>query len=329
MVDIDRLVAIIIGNGFTKTWSLDKQVIFSSVIAVEQSGIDFAGFKAGNDFVIEYEGKRLAIGEAAWKLGRMRLSLMDRSRVGSDFYVQLFAAALAATIRESGPVSAVITLPIQWYAERESVKDKLKGEYVVVKDKKKYTYTLTARDIRIIPEGFGVLASQMLDDNGCIERREIASSVAGIVEIGTGTTDLSLFNALELVPVKSKGLEIGLRDVWESVQADLNKDLGRELELHRIDRAIREGSFKDSGKVIDMTPYIKKHMPSLAMAISSDIDNRWESGRLADGIYFAGGGAPQLYSYFKYKHGKLVDKAHVADAYGAFLYGMFRARQGK
>ncbi len=323
------LVACVIGNGFVKTFAGDRPIIFPSVIATEQAGIDFSGFKSSADFVIEFDKKRLAIGDTAWKLGRMRMTQMDRSRVGSEFYCQLFAAALVSTIKESGPVNVVLTLPIGWYAKRDEVRDKMKGEYTIKRDKKTFTYEISARNIRIIPEGFGVLAAQMLDDQGCITRREIGSATVGIVEIGTGTTDLSLFQSLELVPVKSRGVDIGLKDVWEAIQADINEDHGRELELHKIDEAIWTGAFKDSGEIVNVKPYVKKHMPSLANAIAAEINNRWDGGRIADGIYFAGGGAPQCYPYLSYRHGKLVDQSHIADALGAYLYGLFRSKQGK
>lgn len=323
------LGAFVLGNGFTKAYAGDKPVVFPSVVATEQAGIDFSGFKGRSDFVIEFEDKHLAIGETAWKLGRMRMTQMDRSRVGTEFYRQLFAAALTMTIKESGPVNVVLTLPIGWYAKRDEVRSKMKGVYTVKRDKKTYTYEISARDIRIIPEGFGVLAGQMLDNDGCIVRREVASATVGIVEIGTGTTDLSLFQSLELVPVKSRGVDIGLKDVWEAIQAEINEDYGRELELHKIDAAIWSGAFRDSGVEINVKPYVKKHMPSLANAIAAEINNRWDGGRLADAIYFAGGGAPQCYPLIRFRHGLLVQDSHVADARGAYLYGLFRSKQGK
>lgn len=323
------VIACVMGNGFTKICSKEGTIIFPSIIAIEQAGISFSGFKTGSDFVIEYDGNRLAVGETAWKLGRMRMTPMDRSRIGTEFYRQLFAAALVSTVKESGPVDVVITMPVQWYDKRDEVKEMLKGEYVITHNKKKFTYEIGARNIRVIPEGFGVLAGQMLDDTGRIVRREVATSTVGIVEIGTGTTDLSLFKSLELIPVKSKGLEFGLKEVWESIQAEINQAYGRELELHKIDEAIHKGYFKDSGDPISMRPYTEKHMPGLANAIATDINNRWEGGRLADGIYFAGGGGPQCYPYFTYKHGKLVDESHLADARGAYLYGLFKSKRGK
>ncbi len=326
---MSTIAALVIGNGFVKVWTENKQTIFPSVLATEQAGIDFSGFKSGNDFVIEFDGKHLAVGKTAWKLGRMRITPMDRSRIGSKFYRQLFAAALSEATKESGPLNVVLTLPVAWYAKRDQVRNHLKGEYMIKRNKRVCTYELSSKNITIVPEGFGVLASQLLDEEGCITHRELAAATVGIVEIGTGTTDLSLFQSLELVPVKSRGIEIGLRDVWESVQAEINEDYGRELELHQIDDAIWSGAFKDSGEIINVKPYTKKHMPNLANAVMTEINNLWGGGRIADGIYFAGGGGPQCYPYFEYRHGKLVDNSHVADAHGAYLYGLFKYKQVK
>jgi plasmid segregation protein ParM len=336
-----RLISFVIGNGYVKTWSATKQAIFPSVVATEQAGIDFSGFKTARDVVIEYEGQRYAIGDSVRRLARIPITQMDRSRVKDDIYKVLLSAALVATTKDSGPVSAVLTMPLQWYAQREEVKHFLEGEYIVGHNGKTYTYSLQADDIRMIPEGFGVLCLQYLDEQGCPARSNIERATVGVVEVGTGTTDLSFFNALSIVPIRSRGLPYGLSQVWRGVQADIDQNYHRDFTLHEIDDLIRAGRFKHNGEVKRVDQYVEAHMPTFAQAVSAEIKNLWDSGAAADHIYIAGGGGPQIYPYLQYKkgqptdeqpqptfpHAELTDRAWTADAEGAYRYGMFRLTQ--
>lgn len=323
-----NLAAIVVGNGFVKTYREGTSVIYPSIVGEDQGGLDFDGLSTSKDRVIDFEGKRYAIGETAWRLSIVQQTQMDRSRIGKPFYRTLFASALAATFAQSGEVSVVITLPVAWYRKRDEVRNQLAGIYKVGVGKKQLTFDLPPENLRIVPEGFGVLAAQLLDAEGTVKRSNLSKSMVGIVEVGTGTTDFSLFNGLELVPVKSDGIDKGLRIVWDAVSGDIERAYGRRLEPHEIDRAILKGAFKDSGAVRDVTIFTKSRMPMLSTAIQSWIDGTWDSGRIADVIFFGGGGAPQVKSYFHYPHQEFVDDGYIQDALGSFRFGLFKSKRG-
>lgn len=320
------IAGIIIGNGFVKRADESGLTISPSVIAVEQAGIDFSGFKSSKDFVIEFEGQRLALGDSARKLGRLQLVEMDRSRVETPYYKSLLAGALVNPPMPEGEVTVVITLPLAQYMERDRVKKFLAGCYQIKRGNRTYTYDLPAKNIRIVPEGFGVLAAQLLDPSGSVRDAGIAKANIAIIESGTKTTDFSFFEKLELIPVKSAGKNVGLNDVWRSIAADLYKDTGRELDLHEVDQAIQDGGFRDSGVLINIKPYIKRHMPTLAGVVTAEANALWDGGREADGIYVAGGGGPQIYPMLPYAHAKLADQAWGTDAIGAYWYGKYRSK---
>lgn len=316
----------VVGNGFVKGADENGLSVFPSIVAVEQAGIDFSGFKSSKDFVIEFEGQRLAVGDSARKLGRLLLNDMDRSRVETPYYKSLLAASLVNPPVKEGEISLVITLPLAQYMERDRVKKFLAGCYQIKRGNRTYTYDLPSKNIRIVPEGFGVLAAQLLDANGSVKDAGVAKATIAIIESGTKTTDFSFFERLELIPVKSAGRNVGLNDVWRSIAADVYKATSRELDLHEIDQAIQEGCFMDSGKVIDIKPYVKRHMPNLANVITAEANALWDGGRDADAIYVAGGGGPQIYHMLPYSHAKLADQAWGTDAIGAYWYGLYRSK---
>jgi len=322
-----RIVSIDVGNGFTKAISSTQTVCFPSVIAEEQGAIDFEGFNPNHDFVIEYEGRRYALGETAWKLGRMRVTAMDRSRVGTPFYKTLFAGALASVVQQPAQVSVVLSLPIQWYADRESVKERMAGEYTVGFGGRKLVYQVERELLRIVPEGFGTIASMVLDKTGKIENRSLANSRVGVVDIGTKTTDFMYFDALEIYPAKSGGLTTALSDVWRMVAEEVSKHVGRNLELHEIDDAMHTGYFKHRGRRVDISEWRDNALQALANAISGEIKSLWSGGDEVDNVILTGGGAIFVYPFLDFPHRFLVDDGHMANCDGAFRYGLLRSNQ--
>jgi len=316
-------VAIVAGNGYTKARSGNKRKTFSSVIAPEQGGIKFDGLKGSTDFVMSYAGQRFAIGDSAYSLSQIQTVRMDRSRICTPFYKQLFIAALISVVPEGGEIVAVITLPLQWYDKREEIKAFLKESYEVKIAGKTIVYDVT--DVRAVPEGFGVLCFNMIDDNGVIVDETFGQRPVGVIEIGTGTTDLSFFDGLKINRAKSAGLPHGLGEVWMGIGADISSRIGRDLELHEVDRIIRDGGFFDMGEWVEIAPYVDIHMPSLADYTQGQVGLRWgDRGREASVILVAGGGCTPLYDYFDYPHAIKSPKPWMTDMEGIYRYLLFK-----
>lgn len=322
------IISLDIGNGFTKALSATRSVSFASVAATEQGPIQFDGFNSADDLVIEFEGTRYAIGETAWKLGRMRITQMDRSRVGSDFYKVLFAAALAQVAPQSSAPHVVFSLPVSWYSDRETVKAKMAGQYKVCYGGSAFTYEIDADHIRIVPEGFGTVAQLVLNDKGEITNRQLADGRIGVVDVGTKTTDLILFDELEIIPTKSDGLETALDDVWLMMGEDISRNYGRSLEPHEVDRAMHEESFKHRGKLVDISKATERACTALARAISGKIASLWSGGDEVDNIMLSGGGSPFVAPYLDFEHKFLVDDGYMANCRGAYRYATFRSSRG-
>lgn len=339
-----RVASIVVGTGFVKAFGEnDMSALFPSITAHVGSGVEFNGFSAddeqSNDFVIDYDKTKLAIGTSAWRKGTVLMTQMDRTRIGSPFYRNLFAAALTQVVPPGRHyVHVVLTLPLEWYVKREEVKASLSGYYEITCRGQQYCLQVDHDGLRIVPEGFGIVAGQMLDAVGNIiqtgeyaddgSELNINTARVGVIEIGTRTIDLSFFDRLQYVQSKSLGLEVGLSSVWTQVQRWISRQYGRSLSLHEIDTAIRLGVFRHNGEAISITTYTQPLIAELGSYAYSEASRLWDGGSFADVIFTGGGGGPQVWSANPppYPHAQLVNNAHTADAYGAFLYGLFRER---
>ncbi len=319
-----RIISDDIGNGFVKSKSATATATFPSVIATEQGALSFEGFNSGDDFVMEFEGTRYAIGETAWKLGRMRATAMDRSRVDSDFYRILFAASLLAVARKSGPVSIILSLPVTWYSLRTSVKTRLAGTYEVCYRGRKYTYEVDGKTMQIVPEGFGTLAGLVLANDAKSELKQLARGRVGVVDVGTKTTDLMLFDQMELIPAKSGGIDSALSDVWRGVKEEIAKVHGRTLELHEVDQAIIDGYFMQKGQQQDIKDMAERSMHALASAVAGEIVGLWSGGAEVDAILLTGGGARYIRPYLTFGHEHVIDKGYLANCAGAYLFAEYK-----
>ena len=331
MNDRARIVSGDVGNGFTKFISSTNQFTFPSVIATEQGAIDFEGFSPNHDFVIEFDSEgngsqRFAIGETAWKLGRMRVTAMDRSRIGTPFYKTLFAGGLAAVVQQPATLSVVLSLPVEWYSEREKVKDMMAGEYVVGFAGRTLSYQVPRDLMRVIPEGFGTVCTMVLDKSGQISNRSLADSRVGVVDVGTKTTDLMLFDALEIYPAMSGGINTALADAWKVVGEEISKNVGRNLEPHEVDDALHLGYFKHRGRRVDIKEWKTKALRALAAAVDGEIKSLWQGGDYVDNIIVTGGGAVFVFEYLDYPHKYIVPEGHFANVDGSYRYGLLRSQ---
>src|SRR5574339_428193 len=95
-----RLMSADLGKGWVKVKSSTDERIYRSVYSAESESIYFdSPFDANGQFLIEYEGKRYAVGDTVYTKGLVPIHIEDRSRINTGFYRILFASALAAVSR--------------------------------------------------------------------------------------------------------------------------------------------------------------------------------------------------------------------------------------
>lgn len=267
---------------------------FPSVQADDAGAISFDGLNSGTDMILEMDGRRIAIGDSAFKVSTIPTHLMGRDRVSTAFFRSLFVAALCISTPKSGDVSVILSLPLSWYEDRKEVKMALEQTFDVCWNGERRVYNVVK--VRIVPEGFGALCASVLDRQGNVVADEsLTESMVGVIEIGGDTTDAPLFDALQLVSARSITIRAGLRDVWEPMQITLGKLYHRDFALHEVDAIIQAGGFYQGSDWIDIGDMAKPFFASLARKINAEISNAWANGKAARRMILAGGGALHEY----------------------------------
>jgi plasmid segregation protein ParM len=322
------LVSLDIGNGFVKGYArpggAEREIIFPSVGAVEQGAIKFEGLKNGSDLVIDYNDKRVALGDSAYRLGRMQVVEMGRARIGEPAYMDLYAGALSQLVRNSSDVTVVASLPVRSYmSAKEDARRALQRQMVIGANGRTNIYNVS--QAHIVPEGFGALCTLVLTGSGKIANAELGRSNVGVVDIGTRTTDYLDFNQLELVPVASDGQDkTGMATVWQLVGEMISDAYQRELSEVELDQVIHTHQFSDAGQQVNVTHFVNEALDALAATITGQVRTMWDDGRAIDCIAVSGGGAAFVFDRLPFANKLLVNDGAMANVRGAYAFGLLR-----
>lgn len=338
---MSRLVSLDLGNGFCKFVSTYDSGHFPSVYAAQEPGVEFAGLAAADDFVIELDGVRYAIGWSAPRLGHIAVRTLDRSRVLGPEYQVLFAAALVAAVGQGGIIAPILSLPVSWYDRRDLVKKHLAGEWRIWRAEHRrgdttipdqwYNFTVPLEAIRIIPEGFGSICALALDDSGRPYNNGLLGMTVGVVDIGTKTVDLTMFDRLTYVPASTAGYEVGLERVYTIMARLAERELGHTFTIEQLDAALYDQPLYVGSRDVSDRLYLWKSqaLEQVSNAIAGHIKTLWQGGQSVQRLLITGGGAQHLYEYLLKHfpdHLQPVQDGPMANALGGFRYGLLKGK---
>ena len=325
-----------IGNGRVKGRSSTQKtpLSFPATISVEQDsmqGFAGAGLSPDNDFVIEFEGKRYAVGDTVYSHGLIPVTIAHRSRIGTDYYRVLFAAALAATIQQPAEVAAVVSLPPAAYWDKDKQKQILAGEYTVGFKGRTLTYQVPLELLRVVPEGWGTVCLYCLDQQGQVKDDTLFNTVVGVVDVGTYITDLVMLDKLKIIRRGTDSLPHALHDIHTKLR-DFVASQGVDLDVYQADDVLQQGFYRKSGRHHSITEQKDEWAGELTQAIAGVIRTKWNGGDDVDWIIVTGGGGPYIKSILaqEFEHVTMLDEhetrvpAYFANCEGAYRYALLR-----
>jgi len=344
----NQVIGLNIGNGFIKGRCAERYMPKTPSLAVNvQETLDFEGFGGGeDDFIIEYEGIRYAIGYSALRLNQVAEANRGANRITSDYYRILFLAALTKLAPFDGrqkssiyePTSLVVVAPITSYQnDKDSIKQSLSGNYEVGivkggKVKRSMHFIINPDALRIVPEGFSTIAGLTITEDA-IPHDPIGYSQGnvGIVNFGTGTTDLMFFSNMRLVPAKCDGRPIGISNVWNELRRWARKNYNLEMTDYQIDEALEKGYFMVANQTIDLRVdnFIQSTLYNTASQGLNLVASAWNEGRDCQFLLVSGGAGDRFFHFVKerFVHAECVMQPVHAEANGAYLYGLMRVME--
>ncbi|MTI62240.1 MAG: ParM/StbA family protein [Firmicutes bacterium] len=291
-------IGIDIGFGFVKATNGQKQVIFPSVVGEGRNIRYHTGINDSNimdNLTLQLKGNDYFVGNLANRQSDIVISTLSQNRVNSIENEILFCTALGL-LDPLGGVNIVTGLPVNEYSDRLKVKllESLKGYHQFALNGS--SYSLKVNNCKVIPQPFGTIFDQLLDDQGKILNPDYANITLGIIDIGFRTSDFAVADNLEYVDRMSSSSNTALSSAYKLIAREINAEYGITKPLYQLDQIIRKESITINGREINLSPLIEKAFRLTAQNIISEVSTLWNIWEI-ETVLITGGGGITLYDY--------------------------------
>jgi hypothetical protein len=250
----------------------------------------------------------------------------DQGWVRSDEWYTLFLFALTEMTQAVNIApSLVVGLPISYYLQdRDWVHDRLAGMHTVQRQGRNQQ-TVHITDVRVVPQGWGVLLDYVIDDEGAIDPSAL-SIAAGAIDVGSCTTNILTVDGLDEVPSKSLSVQMGVMDVLAALQKVLDdKCPGLSLRQHKLARAATKKSVRYDGRSVDLSDEVDAICRPMALQVVAAAREHWGDAHGLDVILVAGGGGLLLGPYLRehFSRAIIMPSGVMSNVFGMWKLGRY------
>lgn len=319
-------VGLDVGYSAVKAISGNRRATFPSVVGTP----DKARFSlSGNTSIILVEPEHVQVGDGAIAQSRFLHRREDRRWVESDEWYALFLSALSELTSATRAELRIVTgLPVSFYADRQTVRDRLLGNHRVQREGRS-AQSFQVSECKVIPQPFGALLAVCLNDRGRITDAELASGAVGVVDVGGKTTNLLSVNRLSEIGRETASVNVGAWDAVRGLRGWLDDNCpDLELRDHQVTDAIIARLVKYYGEPVDLTDAVDNILEPLAGQVIAEMTQLWNGAAGLDAILVSGGGALLLGPYVRrhFRHARIVEEPVLANALGFWRFAERLAR---
>lgn len=317
------------GYGYTKALAEDRAVVFPSVAgpAIEISYRSDLNGKHADDMTLEAQGQRTFVGDLARRQSPTPRSPLGRQR-DLGFVLTLARAALYRLGLTTGEIHMTTGLPVEWYADHAALATVLRGRHVYSVNGAPCDTTITPH---VVPQPFGALFREMIDADGVLaDPDHLRTARVAVVDIGAGTTDYAVSDALEFIQAQSGSIPIAAAAIYQHLQRILAAEPYQlDLDLRAVEAATRAGGWVSvAGSRVNIASHVQEATAAVARPVLDWMTEKWGNGRQFDRILVAGGGAHLLAAAIResYPHAVEVADAQMANVTGFYRLALLRSR---
>ena len=300
-----QVLGIDIGFGFTKASNGKDTFIFKSIFG-EDADIQFwadFGTDAPTDHIhVTIDGKSYFIGDLAEQQSRVLHFTLDQEKLITDFVKVLTLTVAGLFLDKSSPINVPLNvvsgLPIGFFKQNhERFHEVLCGHHQVTyhsHDGQQTTKELYINKVRMLPQPLGSVLNLLMDADGKLINKALATQKVGVVDIGFRTTDYTILDHLRYIDRGSRTSESGISKGFGVIANKLREKCGVNVELYRLYNAVESGSIKMRGQGVNFAQIRDQVYSQLAASIANDIDRLWDDDWDMDAIILTGGGCKDL-----------------------------------
>lgn len=322
------LVGLDLGFGYTKTVTPYGPDAFPSVVGDWTP----AAFRIGGrldhqgDEALVVESRPWLVGDRALRVGHRQFVGLSREWMTTLPYRVLALAALRRCVPPSDRSVILVTgLPVEDFAPHaEAVRRQLTGTHTLETRPAGEHWTITVREVHVVPQPLGTVLAEVLDDTGTVRNAEAAAARIGVLDIGFRTTDYFTLEGFEVLPAQCLTRNTGMADLLLDLSREVYRRWGVELDPHALDAPALSGTLQVAGRPVSLAPILAPLLDRHAEAIAAHARMLWgDEARTLGHLWLTGGGAQILKERLLplAPHAQLVANARIQNAVGYYRYG--------
>ena len=167
---------------------------------------------------------------------------------------------------------------------------------------------IVIKNIKVIPQGMGVLYDYFIENGSLVKERTEESIV--VIDVGFYTTDVIVYRHGEVLEDRCSSYELGAGWLFEQIREELKTKYSYpSISLKEVEEFYRRGYFPYEGKKIPVEK--GKYEELFRNRLIKELRAHEEDIKLADKILWAGGGSLLL-------GGPTTEEPEFANARGYF-----------
>jgi len=305
-----------LGYNATKTVTDSRRVSFPSAVGTPTRA-RFAVNGHDKEINLALNGKNWLVGESAVQLSRFVTRHEDRQWIQSEEYLILALAAISQLTTAHGPTVQMVTgLPIAYFDDKAAVAARLVGEHRIQRVERS-AQTIKITDVRVVPQPFGALLNEALDNRGSLADATYTGNV-GVIDVGGKTTNLLSAHKLAELPNETTSINLGGWDIIRQLRDYLAQTIpGLELRDHELATVLAKRGVKVAGEWVEL-PGLDNIIEPMADEVLATAQQLWGSALRLDVILIAGGGANLIGPHLqqRFKQARVVTDPVFANAAG-------------
>ncbi len=335
------VLAIDHGNGHVKACSDEKMILLPSCYSrPEEFGVDMVAPKQGLQ-VFEfksglYPGEVYYWGRDVNKAGRIIATYGGEGRYVTKSFRLLSQFAMALLLPDSenayDDVHIITGCPsVNKGTDLEAeIRQVFNGRHVLSVNGQ--TKTVQVNQVTILPQPMGTIFNLYFNESGHVVNRQFEENYVGVIDIGSGTTDIDGVKGLKRQGDDIATIQSGIFDAYKKIANYINRMNPNAIvspqmvEQHLLRPEIDINTYKISNRanLIDITECRHIAFRELAEDILNFIQQMWPNRTKFDAIYLTGGGAKPLSKYFLEweKDIQVLDDSQQANVSGFHRYGL-------
>jgi plasmid segregation protein ParM len=306
-----------LGYSAVKVVAGQRRKTFPSVVGTP----DIGRFSLGEqeECIVLAAPPHVLVGRGAMAQSRFVNRREDRAWIESAEYYHLFLAALTEiTSATAADLLLVTGLPVAFYGDREGLGNRLLGTHKVTREGW-HAQTFRVAECRVMPQPFGALLAEALDDGGRIADQDLATGPVGVIDVGGKTTNLLSVRRLAEIGRQTESVSMGAWEIVRAVRTYLaDRCPSLELRDHQVIDAIVARQVRYYGEPVDLAPVVDAVLEPMVSQVIAQATQLRNGGAGLDAILVAGGGALLLGPRIKaqFRHARISADPVFANALG-------------